>query len=346
MEKRNIKNMSLGELSEAIAGLGEKRHRKTQILKWLYQKGTSSFSEMTNLPLDLRRRLNENFTITSLRLVESVRSQEDSSQKFLLECDDGARIETVLMEARGHQTICISSQVGCALGCVLCRTGEGGFERDLRADEILNQVLFYKGGLLKPRRRFNIVFMGMGEPLLNYENLVAAIEILNAEAAFALGEKRITVSTIGLPDKIRDLARGPCKLSLAISLNGTTDEVRRHLMPRAARIDETLAAARAFAEARRARATIEYVLIGGVNDTDDDARRLVELSSGAPFKINLIPFNEWEGCALRRPSEERLEAFIKILLPRAPAVTVRRSQGRDISAACGQLRARAGKRRS
>jgi 23S rRNA (adenine2503-C2)-methyltransferase len=345
MEKRNIKNLSLEELSEALNGLGEKRHRMTQILKWLYQKGTSSFSEMTNIPLDLRRRLDESFTITVLRLADSVRSQEDSSQKFLLECDDGARVETVLMEARGHQTVCLSSQVGCTLGCVLCRTGEGGFERNLRTDEILNQVLFYKGGLLKPRRRFNIVFMGMGEPLLNYESLVAAIEILNAEAAFALGEKRITVSTIGIPDRILELARARCKLSLAVSLNATTDEVRRRLMPRAERIDETLAAARAFAEARRARATIEYVLIGGVNDTDDDARRLSELTAGRPFKLNLIPFNEWDGCDLRRPSEERLEAFIKILLPHAPAVTVRRSQGRDISAACGQLRARAGTRR-
>lgn len=346
MAKRNIKNLSLEELSEAIADLGEKRHRKTQILKWLYQKGTSSFSEMTNLPLDLRRRLDENFTITFLRLVDSVRSQEDSSQKFLLECDDGARIETVLMETQGHQTICLSSQVGCTLGCVLCRTGEGGFERNLRADEILNQVLLYKGGLLKPRRRFNIVFMGMGEPLLNFENLLKALDVLNAEEAFALGEKRITVSTIGFPEKILDLARRPCKLSLAISLNATTDEVRRRLMPRAAGIDETLGAARAFAEARRTRATIEYVLIDGVNDTADDARRLCELSTGGPFKINLIPFNEWHGCDLRRPSEERLDAFIRILLPRAPAVTVRRSQGQDISAACGQLRARAGGRRA
>jgi 23S rRNA (adenine2503-C2)-methyltransferase len=340
MEKQNIKNLSLGELAAAVADLGEKRHRTTQILKWLYQKGTSSFSEMTNLPLDLRRRLDERFTITALRLVESVRSRDDSSQKFLLECEDGARIETVLMEAREHQTICVSSQVGCTLGCVLCRTGAGGFERDLRADEILNQVLFYKGGLLAPRRRFNIVFMGMGEPLANFDNLVVALEVLNAEAAFGLGEKRITLSTIGLPQRIRDLARAKVKCSLAVSLNATTDEARRRLMPSAGPIEETLEAAREFARRRRARATIEYVLIGGVNDSDDDARRLVELSRGGPFKINIIPFNEWKGCALSRPSEERLEEFIRILLPRAPAVTVRRSQGRDISAACGQLRAR------
>jgi 23S rRNA (adenine2503-C2)-methyltransferase len=341
-----MKNLSIGQLAEAMIELGERRHRASQVLKWLYQKGCSSFSEMTNLPLALRGRLDESFTITSLRLVESVRSREDSSQKFLLECDDGARIEAVLMETQGHQTICISSQVGCALGCSLCRTGLGGFERNLRSDEILNQVLFFKAGHLAPRRRFNIVFMGMGEPLLNMENVVTALEILNAENAFALGEKRITVSTIGFPGKIVELGASGRAFGLAISLNATTDEVRKRLMPQSAGIDETLSAAERFAKARNARVTLEYVVIDGLNDTEQDAHRLAALTSGRPFKINLIPFNEWEGCGFRKPSEDRLEGFIRILLPRAPAVTVRRSQGRDISAACGQLRARAGRARS
>ena len=339
MDKRNIKNLSLAQLAEAMNDLGEKRHRKTQVLKWLYQKCCSSFSEMTDLPLTLRRRLDENFTLSALQIVDSVRSREDSSQKFLLECDDGARIEAVLMETQEHQTICISSQVGCTLRCTLCRTGDGGFERNLRIDEILNQVLFFKAGYLAPRRRFNIVFMGMGEPLLNMENVFTAIEFLNAEDAFALGEKRITLSTIGFPEKILALAESPCKFSLAISLNATTDEMRRRLMPRSAGIDKTLSAARRFAETRGARVTLEYVMIEGLNDTEDDAHRLAALTSGKPFKINLIPFNEWAGCDYRGSAEDRLEAFIKILLPRAPAVTVRRSQGRDICAACGQLRA-------
>jgi 23S rRNA (adenine2503-C2)-methyltransferase len=340
MEKQNIKNLSAAELSAVIEELGEKRHRAAQILKWLYQKGCGGFSGMTNLPTSLRLTLEKRFEITSLRLAESVRSGADMSQKFLLESDDGSRIEAVLMEAHGHRTICISSQVGCALGCTLCRTGEGGFERDLRSDEILNQVLFFRTGFLPPRERFNIVFMGMGEPLLNLGNLTTALEILNSSDAFALGEKRITVSTIGIPEAIRALARGSLKFSLAISLNATTDEVRRRLMPAARNLDETLAAALEFALARGTRVTIEYVLIENVNDTPEDARRLTELTAARPFKINLIPFNEWEGCALRRPSEERIESFIALLLPRAPAVTVRRSQGADICAACGQLRLR------
>jgi 23S rRNA (adenine2503-C2)-methyltransferase len=340
VERRNIKSLSIKQLGEAIAELGEPRHRATQILKWLYQKGCPSFSAMTNLPRGLRARLDERFMIPSLRLVESVRSHEDSSQKFLLECDDGARVETVLMETQGHQTICISSQVGCALGCGLCRTGQGGFERNLRSDEILDQVLYCKAGHIAPRRRYNIVFMGMGEPLLNVENVITALEILNAEDAFALGEKRITLSTIGFPHAIIELAPRGCAFGLAISLNATTDEVRARLMPQSLSIGETLSAARRFARERDTRVTLEYVLIDDVNDTADDAQRLAALTAGGPFKINLIPFNEWQGCPYRRPSEERIDAFIHILLPRAPAVTVRRSQGRDICAACGQLTAR------
>lgn len=340
MEKRNIKNCSIGEISEIIEELGEKRHRTAQIFKWLYQKGCGSFSEMTNLPTSLRQVLHDRFTITALRLVDSVCSKMDMSQKFLLECEDGTRIEAVLMESPGHQTICISSQAGCSLGCILCRTGEGGFERDLRCDEILNQILFFKGGYLAPRRRFNIVFMGMGEPLLNMDNVVRALEIINAEDAFALGEKRVTVSTIGLPEAIRELGATRCKFGLAISLNATTNEQRRRLMPASRDIEETLSAARAFAELRRTRVTIEYVLIDRMNDSPEDAVRLANLLAGRPFKINIIPFNEWNGCAYRRPPEDRIERFIRLLLPRAPAVTVRRSQGGDIGAACGQLKVR------
>ncbi len=337
MKKQNIKNCSIREIAAIVAELGEKRHRTAQILKWLYQKGCGSFSEMTNLPASLRRILHDRFTITSLRLVDSVCSNADMSQKFLLECEDGALIEAVLMETRGHQTICISSQVGCALGCSLCRTGEGGFERDLRGDEILNQILFFKGGYLAPRRRFNVVFMGMGEPLLNGENLIKALEIINAEDAFGLGEKRVTVSTIGIPEAIRALGASSCKFGLAISLNATANDQRRRLMPAAGDLEETLSAAGEFAARRKTRVTIEYVLIDRLNDSPEDAARLSNLTAGKPFKINIIPFNDWNGCAYRRPSEERIDSFIKLLLPRAPAVTVRRSQGGDICAACGQL---------
>ena len=345
MKKANIKNLSIDELSLLIDRLEEKRHRTTQILKWLYQKGVSSFDEMANIPTSLRAVLDERFAITSLRPVDSLRSREDASQKFLLETDDGSVIEAVLMETRGHQTICISSQIGCPLRCSFCRTGDGGYERNLRSDEILNQVLFFKKNHLRPRRRFNIVFMGMGEPFLNMENIVRSIEILNAIDGFALGEKRITISTIGYPERIRGLAGSNLKFSLAISLNATTDQARKGLMPSASNITDTLEAAEEFARNRRTRVTLEYVLISGLNDTTADARRLASMTSGKPFKINLIPFNEWDDCPLRRPDENRIERFVRLLLPRAPAVTVRRSQGSDINAACGQLRLEHGRRK-
>ncbi len=337
MHKLNIKNLSINDLSALVSGIGEKRHRHTQILGWLYRKCASNFSEMTNLPKELRKTLDEMFVISELETVDIVRSTGDGSQKFLMRCDDGSFIEAVLMESYGHQTICISSQVGCGLGCSFCRTGSGGFVRNLRSDEILDQVIAFKSGHLEMGRRFNIVLMGMGEPLLNTENVTRAIEILNSEHAFALGEKRITLSTIGFPGRITDLTGSSLKFGLAVSLNATTGEIRKKLMPASGDLYETLNAAEHFALKRKTRVTLEYVLISDVNDRDEDARRLVSLTAGRPFKINLIPLNEWSGCGFERPSEERIERFIRLLLPRAPAVTVRRSRGTDISAACGQL---------
>ena len=340
MVKRNIKSLSPAGMIEYFTGIGEPRHRATQVLRWLYQRCATTFAEMTDIPLALRRELDGTFTISSLEELECTRSRVDRSQKFLLACSDGNSIEAVLMESEGHQTICISSQIGCPLGCSFCRTGSGGFVRDLRDDEILDQVLFFKRGYLHPRRRFNIVFMGMGEPLLNMENLIRALEMLNDQNAFALKEKRITVSTIGYPDRIMALAGRRLSFGLAISLNATTNRVRRKLMPVSHDLYETLDAGEAFAVMRKTRVTLEYVLIAGINDSTEDAARLAAMTKGRPFKINLIPFNEWRGSPFKAPSEARLERFITLLLPGTPAVTVRRSRGQDIDAACGQLRAR------
>lgn len=340
MKKKNIKNLSTDELSSIIEDLGEKNHRKSQLMKWLYQKGVEDFNLMSNLPGEFREWLDSRFRISSLSLAEVVESKEDGSAKFLLQCEDGLLLEAVLMEFDKHQTICISSQIGCPLRCAFCSTGMQGFERNLRSDEILNQVLFFRKNHIYPRRRFNIVFMGMGEPFLNLENLYRALEILNHQDGFALAEKRITVSTIGFPDKIIEAAESSLKFSLAISLNGTTDSKRKELMPGSGPIEETLSAAEYFSRMKGTRTTLEYVLINGENDSDDDAARLSGMTSGKPFKINLIPFNEWKGSPFRTPSEKRLNRFIKLLLPSAPAVTVRRSRGKDISAACGQLRYR------
>jgi len=346
MERINIKTLSRAALAAEISRLGEPRHRVDQIIQWIWGKGAGSFGEMTNLSLSLRRRLDESLFIPRLEIAGSVSSPADGSQKYLFTCRDGAAIESVLMEARGRYTVCVSSQVGCALACSFCRTGTGGLERDLGVDEILDQVLFFKSALIPPRVRYNVVFMGMGEPLLNMTGLQGSLAILNDERAFGLREKRITISTIGIPARIRKLAGGPLRFGLAVSLNAVTDDIRRRLMPAASGIEETLAAAEHFAEARRMRATLEYVLIDGINDTVEDARALARMTRGRPFKINLIPFNEWHGCAFRRPPEERIERFIATLLPTAPAVTVRRSQGADIDAACGQLRARSGEQGS
>ncbi|MBN2072123.1 MAG: 23S rRNA (adenine(2503)-C(2))-methyltransferase RlmN [Candidatus Krumholzibacteriota bacterium] len=338
--KENIKNLPINGIYETVTGLGEKRHRATQIIQWLYQKGATDFQEMTNLSVALRTRLDEHFLITSLKVNGSLASKEDKSQKFLFTTDDGHLIESVIMEARGVFTVCISSQIGCPLGCAFCATGSGGFERNLRADEILNQILFFKKAHIPPRRRYNIVFMGMGDPLLNFENTGRAISVINEIDAFALGEKRITVSTAGFPEQIDSIAASPLKFGLAVSLNATNNEVRRRLMPAAGDVNEVLDAAERFAVRRKTRTTLEYILISGINDSREDALALSSMTEGRPFKINLIPFNEWNGCPFRRPSEKAIDSFIKLLLPRAPAVTVRRSQGNDIDAACGQLRMR------
>ncbi len=340
MGKLNIKDLSIDGLATALSGLDERRHRRSQVMKWLYQKGAARFSLMTDLPLSLRKELDRMFEITSLRVIDSVSSEEDISQKFLLATDDSMIIEAVLMQARNTFTICVSSQIGCRLGCLFCNTGRDGFRRDLRADEILNQVLYFKVNHIPPRRRFNIVFMGMGEPIMNMQNLEKALVILNHNDGFGLGAKRITVSTIGFPRERMALSATHLKFVLAVSLNATKDETRSMLMPSSGSIEEVLDAAEHFAVVRKSRATIEYVLISGVNDSPEDASRLSAMTAGRPFKINLIPFNEWEGCDFRRPSEDRIEEFIRILLPKAPAVTLRRSQGRDIGAACGQLRSR------
>ena len=339
MNRVNIKRLDRPRLAAELTALGEPRHRLDQIWRWIWGKGAVSFEEMSNLPRDLRRRLDARMSIPRLEIAGSVSSPADGSQKFLFACANGTVIETVLMTTGGHFTVCVSSQAGCPLACTFCRTGTGGYERDLAVDEILDQILIPRTASIPPRTRYNVVFMGMGEPLLNMAGLTAALEILNDQSAFGLREKRITVSTIGLPDRIAELARGRLRFGLAVSLNAATDEVRRRLMPAAAGIEETLAAAETFARARRTRTTLEYVLIAGVNDSPEQARRLAALTKGRPFKINLIPFNEWPGCPLRRPGEQAHERFIRLLLPEAPAVTVRRSQGGDIGAACGQLKA-------
>ena len=338
--KENIKDFSIEELSKLLESMGEPLHRTSQLLHWLYRKGVDKFEQMKNIPKSLRLALDEKFYISSLDEIEVLQSSIDGSSKHLLKCNDGEIVETVLMHSAGHRTICISTQVGCSLGCRFCRTGEVGFVRNLKASEIVDQVLHFKKHYLEERKRFNIVMMGMGEPFLNRKNLERAMEILNNSNSLALGEKRITVSTIGFPEEIRKVASSELKFSLAISLNATEDSTRKYLMPKAGNIKPVLEAGEYFARLRKTRVTLEYILIKDINDTPDDAERLSKLTKGKPFKINLIPFNEWDGSEFKKPDEKRIDTFISLLLPEAPAVTVRRSMGQDIQAACGQLRAK------
>jgi 23S rRNA (adenine2503-C2)-methyltransferase len=236
-------------------------------------------------------------------------------------------------------TLCISTQVGCPLDCEFCETATGQFGRNLTAGEILDQICTLKHDAGLADKKVNVVFMGMGEPLLNFESLVLAIRTLNDPNGFNLGAKRITVSTSGFPDRIRRLSDAGVKCSLALSLNATTDDKRRELMPKASRhrIGELLDAARYFVSHRGRRATLEYVMLGGVNTSDEDALRLGRLSRRLPCKINLIPYNPGRTGRYRRASEREIQRFVKKLLPLAPAVTIRRSRGADIDAACGQL---------
>jgi 23S rRNA (adenine2503-C2)-methyltransferase len=265
----------------------------------------------------------------------------DGTEKFLFGLEDGNQIETVLIPAGDKRTICVSTQVGCAIGCRFCLTAQGGLVRSLRPAEIVSQVLYFQAPGKTPERTFtNIVFMGMGEPLDNFQGTVQAIRILTAEWGLGISPRRITVSTSGLVRRLEAFGRADLKVNLAVSLNATTDAVRTQIMPinKPYPIATLLAACRAFPLAVRQRITFEYVLLRDVNDTLADARRLVKLMYGLRCKINLLPFNEIPGVPYRRPSEATVQQFQNYLLQHGLSAFVRQSRGRDISAACGQLR--------
>ena len=354
MEPVALKEFSLQELEAWITGLGEPAYRARQVRDWIYRKRARSFEEMTNLPAALRERLSESARLWSLEPVEKLRGKVDSSTKYLFKLEDGETVESVLMPMESHSTLCLSSQVGCAMGCFFCETGRWGFRRNLRQEEILDQALFLMNEL-PPESRTNIVFMGMGEPLQNYDAMLGALRIMNAEGGLAMGGRRITVSTVGMPKRIRQLAREKdVKVGLALSLITPDEDVRRTLIPGQAtqRIRELMDAAEYFAEQRNRRVTLEIVLFAGVNDRPRDAQRLRELTQGKPFKVNLIPYNPGDKAIemllpgfkstmeLKRPTPAQVERFVGRLLPVVPAVTVRWSQGTEVGGGCGQLRGR------
>jgi 23S rRNA (adenine2503-C2)-methyltransferase len=326
------------ELEEALASFGVERYHARQLYRWIYRRGVTDFALMTDLSRPLRVELREHTVISTPRVVSEERSG-DGTRKFVLELADRRRIESVFIPDTPSMTFCISTQVGCAMSCGFCLTGKMGLVRNLTAGEIAGQVrvLAAATGLLD--FPFNIVLMGMGEPLHNYDETMKALRMLNAEHGLAMSPRRITLSTVGIVPGLERLAREPLMPNLAISLHATTDEQRTMLVPpnRKYRLADILDACRRFPLKRRNRITFEYVMLDEVNDTPEDARRLVALLAGIKAKVNLIPLNPAPGIPFSRPSDTRVNRFAQILADRHLTVSVRKSRGQDIRAACGQL---------
>jgi len=334
----NLADLDRPEIESALADLGMPRFHGRQIFHWIYARGVTDFARMTDLSQALRQKLAASFTISTPAL-ESKQVSSDGTTKYLLRLDDGRRIEAVFIPDTPAQTFCISTQVGCAMGCAFCLTGKMGLVRNLTAGEIAGQVrvLAHDTGLAGTA--FNIVLMGMGEPLHNYDATMKALRMLADEQGLGVHPKRVTLSTVGILPALERLAREPLMPNLAISLHATTNAARMEIVPvsRKYPLEDLIAVCKRFPLAKRRRITFEYVLLDGVNDTPEDARRLVKLLDGIKAKVNLLPLNAAPGIDFGRPSDERVNAFAKILADRGLIVSVRRSRGRDIRAACGQL---------
>lgn len=335
MEKLDLKNFSPDELLEFLSGMGKERFRCEQLLRWIYKRGVTDLDEMTDLSKTLRAELKEKSYISDWQ-PEVVETSADGTRKYLFRLDDGQSIETVRIPMdNDRSTLCISSQVGCAMDCDFCVTGSFGFIRNLTAAEIVNQVC----AVAKEGPINNIVLMGMGEPLHNLDNVVRALKIFYAAAGFDYSSRKVTLSTCGLVPQMKELGER-IVVNLAVSLNATTNEVRDKLMPinRRYPLEELMDACRRFPMASHRRITFEYILIRDLNDSLADAKRLVKLMHGIRGKINLIPFNEHEGSPYRCPDQATIEAFQTYLLNRDIVAIRRASKGQDISAACGQLK--------
>jgi 23S rRNA (adenine2503-C2)-methyltransferase len=340
-----IKSLLFDELQTKLRGLAQPSYRARQIMDWLYKKRAGAFEEMSDLPRTLRAQLAQNFPMGKLDVVRALGSR-DTTLKFLFRLSDGKLIESVLIPASpalygqksDRRTACVSTQVGCAYGCKFCASGLDGFSRNLRANEIVDQIIAIESA--SGEKIDNIVFMGMGEPLANFDNVMRAIRILNAPWGLGIGARHITVSTSGLAPQIRKLADQSLQIRLAISLHGATDEVRNQIMPinRRYNLETLLSACDYYVERKKQRLTFEYILIAGVNDTDEQAHLLARHAHRLSAKVNLIPYNTVRGLPWSRPSQNRQEKFLSILHRHGILATLRREKGGDIDAACGQLR--------
>lgn len=337
----DIRNLTFAELRAEFDSWGEPAYRAKQVFEWIYQKGADSFAAMTDLPKSLRQRLEDKFRLGVLELAEQLRS-EDGTEKLLFRLTDGQLIEAVLIPSGGRRTLCLSTQVGCKFACVFCASGAVGFARNLLPSEMLGQILFLRDKL--DVGLTNFVFMGMGEPLDNLDNLVRTVRIMNAPEGMGIAARRMTISTVGIVPAIEKLEGLGLQVSLSLSLHATTDELRSRLLPvnRKYPLAEVVKAGAHYARTTGRMITIEYILISSLNDSAADARRLASIARKLRAKINLIPYSQGCGAGLAPSPGSRQQAFLQTLESLGVAATVRRSKGGDIRAACGQL---AGKKR-
>lgn len=338
MEKADIKSLRLAELQKEVAALGEKSFRGKQIYEWLHIKRKDKFSDMSNISRELQQKLEEKFKITELKLIEVQTSKLDGTSKFLFQLEDGNVIESVLMKYNHGNSVCISSQVGCKMGCRFCASAIGGLERNLSPSEMLEQI--YQIQKFSGERVSNIVVMGTGEPLDNYDNLLKFITLLTDENGLHVSQRNITVSTCGIVPKIKELADELLQITLALSLHASNDEKRKALMPVAYQysLDEVMKACQYYFERTGRRITFEYSLVGGVNDTEEDARELIGLIKNKNCHVNLIPVNPIKERNFVQSQKKVIDNFKNKLEKNGINVTIRREMGRDIDGACGQLR--------
>jgi 23S rRNA (adenine2503-C2)-methyltransferase len=333
-----LHELELGALEQALDARGYQRFHARQIFQWIYQRGVADLAAMTDLPRQLRQSLTAEFTLLTPQVMTRERSV-DGTEKFLLKLADGRQVESVFIPDTPAQTFCVSTQVGCAMACAFCLTGKMGLVRNLSAGEIVGQVRVLADALDLRGKAFNIVLMGMGEPLHNYDETMKALRILADSHGLAVPARRVTLSTVGLLPALEKLAAEPIMPNLAVSLHAPTDAQRGTLVPLNKKygVADIIDACRRFPVKKRSRITFEYVLLAGVNDSTDDALALARLLKGLKAKVNVIPLNAAAGIPFNRPSDEAIDRFAKTLADRGVLVSVRKSRGRDIRAACGQL---------
>jgi 23S rRNA (adenine2503-C2)-methyltransferase len=336
---QSLLDLQQSALTEWLQARREPLMRARQIRRWILAGRADSFEQMTDLPQSLRQALAEEFAPLGSKVVRHLEAR-DGTHKLLLRMQDGQLIECVLIQEADRHTACISTQVGCGMGCVFCASGLGGLERNLTTGEILEQLVRLRNLLPADQRLTHIVVMGMGEPLANLDNLIDALEVAGAKDALGIGARHITISTVGLPAKIRRLADLGKQYHLAVSLHAPNDSLRTRIVPTNDKtgLPAILAAADYFFERTGRQVTFEYVLLGDLNDGAEEARELARLLSGRTAHVNLIPFNDVEGLSYRRPSDESLAKFVDILRHSGISVKVRKRKGSEIDAACGQLR--------